>query len=266
MSGIRIARKIISTLVKDRIHYPARLIIDTFAVIARCGLLLILYAHVFRINGGVINGTTFIFAAWSIFFYFSFSILRLRDISRAIMQDVQSGTIEMLLSKPFSYLWYRACWQIGSGIYSFITIFVVATIILGFWIGFPSTMLVGVFIPTFTLTFLCGSVLSLLVYSAVGLLAFWMEDVNPVFWVVDKAVMILGGSYLPVALFPPLMFKLALYSPFGATLFVSHTVSPSWQTTWTTLVGAQLFWIAIFGLVVYCMFERARRKVSINGG
>ena len=86
------------------------------------------------------------------------------------------------------------------------------------------------------------------------------------FWFVDKAVMILGCSYLPVALFPAFMFKIALWSPFGASQFVTHTVSESWQTNWYQLVGIQLFWIVLLGLIVYFMFERAKQKVSVNGG
>ncbi|MFH1252882.1 MAG: hypothetical protein V1664_00925 [Candidatus Uhrbacteria bacterium] len=266
MKEIRLAKKILKTLIKDRIQYPNRLIVDTVSVIARCGILLILYWYVFSLNDGVINGTTFSFAAWSIFFYFSFSILRLRDISRSIMQDIQSGNVEVLFSKPISYLWYRIWWQVGSGLYSFVVITLLATIVLALTIGFPSTMAFSLFLPTLILTFLFGAILSLFLYSIVGLLAFWLEDVNPVFWIVDKAVMILGGSYLPVALFTVFLYKIALYSPFGASQFVTHTVNQTWLTDWFQLIGIQLFWILISGLVVYFMFEKAKQKVSVNGG
>lgn len=266
MKEIRLATKILRTLVKDHIQYLDRLIVDTIVILARCGILLILYWYVFGLSNGVINGTTFLFAAWSIFFYFSFSVLRLRDISRAIMQDIQTGNVEVLFSKPISYLSYRMWWQIGSGLYSFVVITILAVIALALIIGFPGTMTIGIFVPTFILTFLCGSILSLFLYSIVGLLSFWIEDINPVFWIVDKAVMILGGSYLPVALFPAFMYKIALYSPFGASLFVTHTVYESWQTNWYQLIGIQLFWIILTGLIVYFMFKKAKQRVSVNGG
>ena len=133
-------------------------------------------------------------------------------------------------------------------------------------IGFPQTMAIGPFIPTLLLVIILGSILSLLVYAIVGLLSFQIEDINPVFWIVDKAVMILGGSYLPVALFPPLMYKLALYSPFGASQFITHTVYESWQSSWYQLIGLQLFWVCLLGIIVYLMFARARLRVSVNGG
>lgn len=266
MKEIRLAGQIVKTLVKDRIQYPGRLLIDTFGLIARCGVLLVIYSFVFKLNNGTINGTTFLFASWSIFFYFSFSVFRLRDIPMSIMQDVQTGNVEVLFSKPISYLYYRMWWSVGSGLYSFIVITILGTTFLGFLIGFPSTMTTGIFIPTLLLAILFGAILTLFLYSVVGLLAFWVEDITPLFWMVDKTVMILGGSYLPVALFPAFMYKMALYSPFGASQFITHTVSKTWQTNWYQLIGIQLFWITLLGIIVYFMFEKAKNKVSVNGG
>jgi ABC-2 type transport system permease protein len=97
-------------------------------------------------------------------------------------------------------------------------------------------------------------------------MAFWIEDINPIFWMVDKMVMILGGSYLPVALFPSFMYKIALYSPFGASQFITHTVYESWKTNWFLLISIQIFWIVILSILAYIVFLKARKKVSVNGG
>ena len=87
----RIAWKIITTLTKDQWHYRGRLIVDLFLIFIRCGVLLVLYAYVFRLKNGVINDATFAIVAWSIFFYFAFITLRLREITRMIMHDVAIG-------------------------------------------------------------------------------------------------------------------------------------------------------------------------------
>ena len=262
----RLPIKILKTLIKDRVQYPNRLIVDTIVIAVRCGIILILYWYVFKLNNGVINGTTYVYIAWSMLFYSLFLIFRLRDIARLIMQDVQSGNVEMLFSKPISYIFYRMWWQIGLGIYSFIMITILAVTTLSLIIGFPDTMTTSIFIPTLILTLLCGIIINLLTYTIIGLLSFWIEDINPIFWVVDKTIMILGGSYLPIALFPPLMYKISLYSPFGTSNFVTHTVYESWQTNWYQLVGIQLFWITIASIVVYFMFKKIQKKVSVNGG
>jgi len=198
--------------------------------------------------------------------YFIFMTFGLRNVARSIMQDVQSGTVEILLSRPMSYLWYKMWWQIGSGLYSFIVSFFLGATTLFLIIGLPHTMLTASFFFTFLLTSIGTIFLTLLVYTAVGLLSFWIEEVSPIYWIVDKAVMILGGSYLPIALFPPIMYKIALYSPFGASQFITHTVYESWHYDWPLLISIQLGWIIMMVVVVYLMFSRARAKVSINGG
>lgn len=266
MKETRIANKIIAILFRDRFYYPGRLAVDMIGVVARWGVLLMLYWYVFKLQGGVINGTSFTITAWSMFFYFSFSVLRLRDVSRLIMQDVQSGSVEVLFSKPVGYIWYRVWWQIGLGLGSFLVVAIIGPVVLSMLVGVPFTMKIGIFIPTLLIVFILGVVLSLLLYLLVGLMAFWVEDINPIFWVVDKTVMILGGSYLPVSMFPPLMYKIALYSPFGASQFITHTVYSSWDVVWLQHVAIQLVWILIFIVLVWLIFKRARQKVSINGG
>lgn len=247
-------------------HYPGRLIADTIVVAARCGVLLMLYWYVFGLNGGLINGTPYIVAAWSMFFYFAFSISSLRGIARLIMQDVRSGNVEILFNKPVSYLLYRMWWQIGSGLYSFLFVSFFGAIVLFFLVGLPPTMMTAIFIPTLLLVTVGATLLSLILYSIIGLLSFWIEDINPIFWVVDKTIMILGGSYLPISLFPAFMYKIALYSPFGATQFITHTVYSTWQSNWYLLIGMQIFWSLVLSSLMFIIYMKAREQVAINGG
>lgn len=266
MKQLRLANSIIKMMIKDRIQYPARLIVDTFGIATRCGVLLILYYYIFSTRDGVINGLTFQIAAWSMFLYFAFMTLRLRDIATFIMQDIKSGTVELLLSKPIHYLSYRIWWQLGAGLYPFFVAVVLGTIALVIAVGIPANMSSLFFAGTFSIVFILGIILSLLVFAIVGLLAFWIEDIKPIFWIVDKTVMILGGSYLPVALFPKIMYTIAIWSPFGASQFVSHTVYDTWKTGYVGMIVIQVFWTVLLGITVTYMFSQAHKKVSVNGG
>ncbi len=266
MKQIRIASKIIKTLTKDSIHYPGRMYANIFILISRLGIVLALYSYVFKLNGGTVNGVTFLIIAWSMFFYFIFSNFNLRRISRLIMEDVRSGNVEVFLSKPISYLSYKIWWTLGLGFANFVFIGFFSFIILYLMIGIPASMTLAIFIPTLILEFILTTILTIIIYAAVGLLAFWIEDTNPVFWIVDKFVMILGGSYLPVALFPAFLYKLAIYSPFGASMFVSHLVYDSWALNWLKFVAIQIIWIVVLGLFLIWLFRQAREKVSVNGG
>lgn len=266
MKGIRLAFKIIKTLTKDSFHYPNRLYANMLILVSRLGILLALYWYVFKLNNGVVNGVTFVIVAWSMFFYFIFSNFNLRRISRLIMEDVQSGNVEVFLCKPISYLSYKIWWTFGLGFYNFLFIGLLGFAILALIIGVPTSMTIGLFIPTLIIELILATILTFIIYSIVGLLAFWIEDVNPVFWINDKLVMILGGSYLPVALFPDYLYQIAIYSPFGASMFVSHIVYDSWRNEWYKLMGIQVFWIIILGIFLVWLFKKARGKVSVNGG
>jgi ABC-2 type transport system permease protein len=157
-------------------------------------------------------------------------------------------------------------WQFGSGLYPFIVTTVLGVTTLWLTVGIPETMQSGFFIATLAVVFILGVFLSLFIYAIIGLISFWIEDVKPLYWIVDKAVMILGGSYLPVALFPKIMYKIAIWSPFGASQFVTHTVYETWQQSWIHMIGIQFAWVVVLGIIVVIMFGRAHKRVSVNGG
>jgi len=78
--------------------------------------------------------------------------------------------------------------------------------------------------------------------------------------------MILGGSYLPVGLFPKFMKILAFISPFGAVNFATSTVYSSWNNEYLIRILIQIVWIIIFGFLLVFVYKKAREKAMINGG
>lgn len=266
MKQLRLANSIVKMTIKDRVQYPGRLIVDTVSLVARWGILLFLYWSVYKFKGSEINGVTFPVVAWSMFFYFSLMTLRLRDVAKALMQDIKTGTVEILFSKPVKYIWYRMWWQFGLGAYSFLVETILGAVALFFIVGIPEVMQSWFFVLTLIVVFVLSCLLSLFIYVVVGLLSFWIEDVRPVYMIVDKTVMILGGSFLPVAFFPAIMYQIAVWSPFGAAQFVTHTVYDSWAELWPKMIGIQLLWLVIFASLTFFMFRRAHKRVSVNGG
>lgn len=266
MRTLRITHNIIATCIRDYVHYPGRLAVDIMLVCARAGVTLLLYAYLFRYKGGSLGGTTFAPVAWSMFFYFALLMLHTREIARMIMEDVRSGAIEILFVRPINYVGYRMTWQIGSGLLSSVITLVVVGMILVLWVGVPAQMQWGGFVPTFILAAAGSVVVTLLLYTIIGLGAFWIEDISPLYWIVDKGVMMLGGAYFPVALFPPLMTACATWSPFGLAMLVPRTTTNAWATQWHFFLSVQAAWIVMLSVIVIMMMRAARRRVSINGG
>src|SRR5207244_7716707 len=57
--------------------------------------------------------------------------------------------------------------------------------------------LAGFFITTI-LSFAAGSV-AILFLMLIGLAAFWIQEVNPIYWIWEKLLFMLGGLILPLA-------------------------------------------------------------------
>ena len=266
MKQLKFAKSIFKIMLRDRIAYPGRLLADTITVIARFFVLTLLYFYMFKIKGGTINGLTFQIAVWSMYLYFLFMTLRIRGIANTISDDIRSGAIADIFTKPINYLLYRSWWQLGQGLYSFFIILFFGIISLILTVGVPHTITNIFFISTFLIIFFTSIVLGLFLYMVVGLLAFWIEDIKPVFWIVDKMVMILGGSYIPIALFPKAIYNFTIWSPFGASQFITHTVYNTWQINFFKFLGIQLFWIVLFGFIVYVLNKKAIRRLTVKGG
>ena len=255
----------IKIFMKNRIQNRTYLFYDIFGMVSRCLIVFLLYGYVFRVNNGSINGVDYKTTLWSMFIYFAIMILNLRKLDSTIMNDVRSGNVEMFLNKPVDYVVYSFYRTIGEGIYSFCIIGMIGIIGMILFCGIPEVNLL-IFIPTFIITFILGAILALLVYSVIGLLSFFMQDIRPVHWIVDKTVMVLGGSYLPVALFPPVLKVLAYISPFGAINFATSTVYSSWNNDFYIRILTQVIWIIAFTFILKFVYSKAKQKAMVNGG
>lgn len=256
---------VIKIFMKNQIQNKSYILLDIFNMISRCLILFFLYAYVFKLNGGNINGVSYEVTLWSMFIYFCLMTLNLRKIYKLIMDDVKSGNIEMFINKPINYIFLSFYKVLGQGLYSFVIISILGSITMAIFVGVPDLNLI-IFIPTLITTVILGQILGLVIYATIGVLSFFMQDVRPIYWIVDKFVMVLGGSYLPIAMFPKFMKVLAYISPFGAINFASSTVYDSWNNEFVLRLLLQMIWIIFFGLLLKFVFNKAKEKAMINGG
>lgn len=265
MKKIRFAINVIKIFMKNQVQDITNILLDVFNMFSRCIVVFLLYAYIFKLNNGLVNGVDFKTTIWSMFIYFCIMILNIRRLDNIIMEDVQSGNVEMYMNKPTSYLTLSFMRTLGQGLFSFLLISFIGSILMGLFIGIPKLNLV-IFIPTFILTFILGQILGLLIYGTIGLLSFFVQDIRPIHWIVDKFVMILGGSYLPISMFPNFMKDLAFVSPFGAINFASSTVFDFWNKEFIVRLIIQIVWIEVFVVILYIVYKKSKEKAMVNGG
>ncbi len=256
---------VIKIFMKNQIQNRSYIVLDVFNMVSRCLVLFFLYDYIFKLNNGNINGTSYETTLWSMFIYFCLMTFNLRKIYSLIMNDVKSGNVEMFINKPVNYMLLSFYKVIGQGLYSFIVISILGCAAMIIFVGVPILNLF-VFIPTLIVTIIFGQILCLILYAIIGILSFFMQDVRPIYWIVDKFVMVLGGSYLPIAMFPKFMKTLAYVSPFGAINFASSTVYEYWNNEFIIRISLQFGWIIVFGLLLNYVFSKAKEKAMINGG
>ncbi len=265
MNKISKGISIISIFSKNSVKNRSNLIVGAIIMFSRCAVTLLLYSYAYKINNNSINNSTFVESAWSMFLYFSFMMLSIRRLFRNIEHDILSGNVEMYIIKPIDYIKYNVLKKLGEDIIIFLLVTLIGAIFLAILVGIPSTF--GLFtIISILVMGILGMLLSLLTYSIIGLLAFYIQRVEAIYRIIDKIIMIFGGSYLPIALFPKLMKDIATYSPFGAMNFLTSTVYKTWESEYVLKFCMQIIWIIILYFVLKTIYKKARERLAINGG
>jgi ABC-2 type transport system permease protein len=103
--------------------------------------------------------------------------------------------------------------------------------------------------------------------EAIGLLAFWLQDVSPVYWVWQKLLFVLGGLMLPLQVYPEFIRRAAAFTPFPSVLGgpASFVLQDAGADT-AALAWNLALWGSLTALSVWWLFRRAVRALTINGG
>jgi len=250
----------------DCLAHPKRILSNFLVLFVRVGVMFALYAYAFKYVGRNVNGISFEIAIWSIAIYFIILATYLRYIFVDINTDVVSGKIETIVTKPVNYLLYRYALKLGAGLGDMLFVLIAVSLILGLTIGIPAGTHDLLWVLEVILITVLGMVITLLMYSLIALGSFWIDNARPFFWIVDKLVLVLGGSYVPIALFPIAIKLFAIYSPFGASMFATYIFNPDFAEKFVTLVGVQVMWILVFLILIKFVFGRAMKRLSVNGG
>jgi ABC-2 type transport system permease protein len=243
-----------------------QVIFDNITLVARLGVLLLLYTHVANLKGGTMGGMSAEMVGWTSFLYFLVYSFGNRHTARAIERDVKSGKIETYLARPMDYRWYRFFSKLGGQAMPVLGTVLGGCALLLSLFGIPYFLINLTSLFSLLVTLVLGFFLGFFVNMCIGFTAFWLEDIQPVQNFFEKAAMVLGGAYVPVALFPPWMQDIATYTPFGLAYATTRVVSPTWAYEWQTVIFAQVVWMLIAFVLMLYMYQQVLKRVTVNGG
>jgi len=181
-----------------------------------------------------------------------------------IEDEVRRGDVAYQIVRPVSYL--GAHFAEGVGAYGARAPVMLAGACAGAWMfgGAPAHP------PAVVRALAFGCLASLVVTSynvVLGLTAFWLGDIAPVYWIWQKLTFVLGGLLLPLTLYPDWVIAIARATPFSAILagpasFVLDRSMFSGGVLALALVG----WASLAGLISLATFRTITKRLQLNGG
>jgi len=180
-------------------------------------------------------------------------------------QDVRTGRLAVQLIHPVSYVFAHLGKAMGERVVRFMINLVagasVALLLVGpipiSWLG------LGLFLVVLPLAF----VLDFLGNFLVGLCAFWLESTTGLALIYTRLVMMFGGAFLPIEIYPKSLQPILRALPFASMLYAPGRmfVNPTADLV-RDAVLMQGVALVVFGGAVCVVQALAFRRLFANGG
>lgn len=183
------------------------------------------------------------------------------DISEA----VKAGDLAYTLIRPMSYPLNQVAHSLGDSAPRFVLNLLTASAVVALGAGEFSGSWFG--LVAFLLMALLALILDALIAVLIGLTAFWLEEVLPVFLIYQKLLFTIGGLFLPLEMFPPWLQRIAEWLPFRfitnapARVFVHYDIH-----IFATSVAGQVTYIIVLSLLLLGVWCAAQRRLVVHGG
>ena len=121
---------------------------------------------------------------------------------------------------------------------------------------------------------LCWSILSValayaihFLYSLIiGMLAFFLIVTWPLNMLLGAIYKLLSGIWIPVTMFPDLLYRINLFLPFRAVYAIPVRMLTDAQANVTEGILVQVFWLAVFLIATELIWRKGYRKLIVQGG
>jgi ABC-2 type transport system permease protein len=182
-----------------------------------------------------------------------------------ISEAVKAGDLAYTLARPLSYPFFQVANSLGNSAPRVVLNLVTASavVLLGMRQFAGSAAGFGAFLGLATLALLLDALIAVLI----GLAAFWIEEVTPIYWIYSKLVFTVGGMFLPLELFPEPLRQAVRWLPFQYITYVPARAFVKFDPGFVLqAAGGQVAYIAIMTAAVWLVWRRAQRRMVVHGG
>lgn len=192
-------------------------------------------------------------------------LLSIPAIHLDIERDFASGDVAYFLPQPVSYVSLKVAEAMGT--------FLLRLAVIGA-IGLPATWIFAGGFPVdgrglpfaIPLAVMAGF-LGIVVQATIGVLAIWLTEISPLYWIWQKCCFVLGGLIVPLDIYPGWVQAIARWSPFAALLYgPGRTAFGYAPTALAETAGLLVVWITIALVTLQLVVARGLRVLDVNGG
>jgi len=187
--------------------------------------------------------------------------------SRLMTRDILTGDLSNYLTKPMKYFAYMMFLSIGR---RFARSFMSIVLVILAFVFIPQYVFVSPNASSFLFFCLSGFLSWLLLFECaflLGTLSFWSSETSGIQTAFDQLVLVLGGSWVPLNLFPEAVTKITSILPFKY-LYYNLVLVYQGKLSNNELVwqfAMQFFWVAVLFLCCYLSWKRGVKTYASFG-
>ncbi len=256
---------VLRTAARQQLAYRAEFVMRAISIALFMGIFMALWSTAYGVSGRTaLAGYGLVDIVW----YLAMTetiILSASRIFVEISEAVKAGDLAYTLARPMSYPFYQVANSLGGSLPRFLLNFATAAVVVTLGVGRVGGSLPGLF--AFLGLAALAMLLDALIAVLLGLAAFWIEEIMPIFWIYQKLLFTLGGLFLPLEMFPSWLQGIARWLPFQLITYAPARAFVDFDPAFVArAAGGQLAYIAALTLLVLVVWWRARRRLVVQGG
>ncbi len=180
-----------------------------------------------------------------------------------VNDNIRKGDVIFDISRPVSFRHIICCQAIGRALTASLPAAIVLHLV--FKIVMPESFYVWM---TFIISLIFGFFTLFLIDYLISLLGFWFVEVGGFQWSKESIVAILGGSYLPLWLYPSFLKSILEWLPFRGVSYTPLAIFIGKIGPEQAIrdIAVQLAWILALALLSRLIYSAAVKKLAVQGG
>ncbi|OIV37681.1 hypothetical protein BIV57_09760 [Mangrovactinospora gilvigrisea] len=247
--------------------YRSNFLVGSLGLLMQVFLLRVVWTSVFPSDGRTTTGghavTLGAQIAYSTLATVQFSLFSPWQVSM-VPQRVRDGTVAVDLARPVGFNGQMFFGQVGFTLGN-------APFAL---LALPFAILVGGAQPPssagtaglYALSLLGGYLISLLLGSLMGMVAFWTLEIQGILMVYRMLSQFLAGALVPLWFMPGWLRGISQWLPFQGTTYTPIAVYLGQLGGALRAIGVQAVWVLVLWLLLRLVWSRALRRVTVQGG